>query len=1089
GQIDFKVAGADGPMRLDVLGSALLPVAGAERIDLQIDVLTLALTATRVGNRRVPGETLIAAKNLHWQDGRWVEIDDLAVSVRGANGRQRLIVNGRVDPTRGLMDLRLIAKDVRLRRWLSTMSEVLEMNLPLFPGVDGIISAEVVAKGTFEDPELNLTLGLREGQLDELNGMTALVTSRVAGRSVSAALGVGWHAGGKLEARVDLPVKISLSPFKLEWDEAREMDVQVNAEESDLSVLQSWLAGFGAKAGKTLREGVLAGSARLNARLRGPVSSPFGTIEAGADNLTVGRFANGTFALRATSHSGQSQVVAQLKDAKGQLLDLQTLLPLDSRELLTAPSIFQFVRDRLRAEESELSLKIDRRELRDTPMMVFLPADFELVELAADLKVSGKMVDPDIDGRLSLSAFEYLGLDGGVALTFDTLAQALRVGLVGTARDRPIVEAFAEVPEIGILLTDFAAFSQVLYDPRTHLEFFTAELSAPELWDFSPSIGELATNFFPDGMATIFVRGRGAPKGPVANVAARVRVPRFSATQSGLVDRNLAEQVWLNARLDDTGAQLHLNMQQRSEANAAFQTTVKVPIGSGALVEGTLGDIQALAIDGKIVAEEFRLDGLAAGLRTVLGPSRGNLRGEVALGGTVGAPRLEGSLDAWFRELTVSPVGLHRNELNIVMLFEGDAISIIPVRFDAEPSTRAIALAGKEEVEPAFMEMRFGVEFPSLDPAEITFDGAVEMADFPLFDRDDLRGRMKADIALTGTAARPSIRGRAEVLELLVKPEFGGRTIRPLGLPADVTLVSGAPTPPAVIGIATSPFKTAADINIEVIIPEGTTQALGDLFDISPHGKVVARTVEGELGLYGTVFAPKVGLNLYGRKFLLSEDSRVIFSGDMRSDPALRVTATYDISEVDLSPLGLETGRDSVVRVQVTGDVNNIRLELSSEPPMDEANIISVIVLGTPVESGGATQGDAFRSQVANMVIGIATGGLRRLLTDQLPIDVFELDTEDGDLSRSRLTVGKRLARNLLIRYRANLGAQLDTESVSEVAAEFKVGDFTIIGNYGDIGEFSVEASLRFRARLRQAPERKKRKDKPKPAPEPSAVP
>src|SRR5690606_5560790 len=100
-------------------------------------------------------------------------------------------------------------------------------------------------------------------------------------------------------------------------------------------------------------------------------------------------------------------------------------------------------------------------------------------------------------------------------------------------------------------------------------------------------------------------------------------------------------------------------------------------------------------------------------------------------------------------------------------------------------------------------------------------------------------------------------------------------------------------------------------------------------------------------------------------------------------------TATYDISDVDLSPLGLRSTPDSRIYVDVRGPTDNPELTLRSTPAMDETNIAAIIALGTPV--GANTQATVER-QTANLFIGLATGQLANQLEAELPIDVFELE-------------------------------------------------------------------------------------------------
>ena len=82
---------------------------------------------------------------------------------------------------------------------------------------------------------------------------------------------------------------------------------------------------------------------------------------------------------------------------------------------------------------------------------------------------------------------------------------------------------------------------------------------------------------------------------------------------------------------------------------------------------------------------------------------------------------------------------------------------------------------------------------------------------------------------------------------------------------------------------------------------------------------------------------------MYGQK-LTMERGRVLFSGGPIDDPALDLDVVRDVTEYSVR-----------AGVRVSGSAQAPILELNSEPPQTDANTLSYIILGKPVDALGAS--------------------------------------------------------------------------------------------------------------------------------------
>jgi len=1066
GRVAYDVRFASDDLEGAMLGVVTLPLDRRTRLAVIVDRLRITHLSGDDSEAR-DRHDLILVEQVSWVEGGTIEVGSLQV-IAPAGGRGHVRVQGTIDPLAASLDLKLHAQEVDLARWLPEYLALAGLDPATLPDVGGELNVTGTLSGPFSALEGRLTAGLAGGRLDDLRGLSSLIAVEVRGGRVVGRFGLAWHEGGRLDARVDLPVVLQLAPFGLVWDRDAELSVILSAGDTSLGATQRFLMGLGA--GMQLEGRPVAGRARLDLEIRGQVRAPVIVIDGEAAPLSFGRFAGGRVILKADSRSNRTELsffvdgpelsgpTPETPRQRVRIVDLAVALPFDAAEVLLASAPGALVRERLRDEPSAVRLFIPPTRLGNTPAQAVLDAAMSEVVASVDVHVEGPLQDIRLhNGRLGLRNLGWLGLDGAVTVDLRIEGGDLMTYLVASARGREALRTTATIPDLRGLLEPGVSPDRVLYDPRFAVLLFTDDMTSARLWDLNQGLGEIATTFMPDARTMLHANVRGSPAGPLARVSGRIRNARSAQGRGEQLDRNLADDVRFNVSVEAERTTVSFRATQDGDFNPAVGLNASFDVGTTRLLAGGLPESREITVDGNLYADDFGLDRVSRAFGAVLGPSRGTLRGQLAMTGNLLEPRLAGSLDAYFEELAIGAIGFHRSELTVMLLVDDNRVTLVPLRLEGTPR------AGGE----SWFELALSANIRRLSGSGIDIEGRVAMEDFPLLDTKEMKARVTSALDIRGTAGQPEIRGRLEVLEATIALALGGRRVRPLGLPRDVVIVAGDPRPTRDADVVTG-FRTGAQIDVRVIIPRDKLLIENDLVRIFPWtDDLRAQTVRGELAITGTIHVPRDRLSLYGRDFVLTEDSRVVFSGDMSVDPQLRITALYDISEVDLGALGLEATSDSRIRVAITGNAQDPRLELTSEPSMDEGNIVSIIVIGAPAGPGEAEE-NALRNQVANMVVGLATGTFTRFLTDQLPIDTFQLDARGGDLTQGRLTVGKRLARNLFFRYRRNLGARENLDSANEFAAEYRVGPVTLLGEYGDIGRFSLEASLRFRKEVAQ---------------------
>jgi len=133
-------------------------------------------------------------------------------------------------------------------------------------------------------------------------------------------------------------------------------------------------------------------------------------------------------------------------------------------------------------------------------------------------------------------------------------------------------------------------------------------------------------------------------------------------------------------------------------------------------------------------------------------------------------------------------------------------------------------------------------------------------------------------------------------------------------------------------------------------------------------------------------------------------------------------------------------------RIQVTGTIDALELELSSTPPLEESDVLAMIVFNRPVNELGTGE----RASLAATAGGIATGFIAAPLGESigraLDVDIFEITTttENGELGAGFI-IGQQVGDRAFLKLRQQFG----DENISEFLIEYQIADFLRVRGSG----------------------------------------
>jgi autotransporter translocation and assembly factor TamB len=179
------------------------------------------------------------------------------------------------------------------------------------------------------------------------------------------------------------------------------------------------------------------------------------------------------------------------------------------------------------------------------------------------------------------------------------------------------------------------------------------------------------------------------------------------------------------------------------------------------------------------------------------------------------------------------------------------------------------------------------------------------------------------------------------------------------------------------------------------------------------------------LRLLGTVNTVRGTYDFQGRRFDIARDGTVQFVGLTPIDPRLDITATRLISGV-------------LAKVRIQGSARQPKLTLSSEPPLEEADVLSLIIFNQPANSLGEGEQVSLASRASALATGFVASTLARSIGNALELDIFEVQTTPESGGSPTVTVGEQPGERLFVKFRQAFGAQ----SVSQFIVEYQLTDF-----------------------------------------------
>jgi autotransporter translocation and assembly factor TamB len=408
--------------------------------------------------------------------------------------------------------------------------------------------------------------------------------------------------------------------------------------------------------------------------------------------------------------------------------------------------------------------------------------------------------------------------------------------------------------------------------------------------------------------------------------------------------------------------------------------------------------------------------GLVQGFTTALKDVTGTVQAKLDVKGAVGDPRPDGNVTVQNGAFTVEPTGVNYTDLSGRIDLQPDKVHIEEIRvLDNHKSP---------------MTIHGDLPIQEREGGDVSI--AITADDFKVIDNKMGNLRVNSKLQIAGQLNAPRIEGELGVSTGVVNLD---PILAQVGTSAYATKATEFETRPLdTAGQTTAPAASVFDqlyAFVRVRVPNdlvikasdlrspGTPIGLGSLNVTLGGDLTVHKAPWDQPRIYGDVTTIRGNYDFRGRRFEILRDGRVRFQGTDGINPALDLRTQRTIQAV-------------VANVNVRGTLERPEIALTSAPPLDEADILSLIVFNQPINQLGEGAQISLAQQAQGLALGAAAGQLTQSIGSALGVDTFQLNLAPEDGGTASVTIGQQIGQNLFVSVQQGIGDQAQTNFILE---------------------------------------------------------
>jgi translocation and assembly module TamB len=507
---------------------------------------------------------------------------------------------------------------------------------------------------------------------------------------------------------------------------------------------------------------------------------------------------------------------------------------------------------------------------------------------------------------------------------------------------------------------------------------------------------------------------------------------------------------------DGSFANNRINIDARLQQAPGVELTAKgtVPMsalsGTAAPGNGHVQPASGESIDLRVQSTRIDL-GIIQGFTNQVTKVTGTVQADVAVSGTAADPHLNGYVDFQNGAFAIPEAGTSFSGLTTRIELQPESIRVPRLQL-LDQHGKALTIQGQ-----------LAVHARQAGAVNISIDSD----DFKLFDNELGDVHLETHLRVAGEVRRPRIEGelrtdaaRLEIDKILMLfPSAYSEQALPDVVSAEDTMTSTkgaeqatqaalekgrqvqadkAPAQNAAAPVAapqTGVFSALA-MDVHVVAPDNVVVRGDDIRPGGPSAMAIGsmnatfgadlrlvKAVDGPVTIRGTADTVRGFYEFQGRRFTLQRNGSVEFRGGAQINPDLDVTAERLIPNTGVT-----------ARIHITGTPKAPKLALSSDPPLDEADILSLVVFNRNVNDLGSGEKASLAETAGGIASGFVAQSLGKSIGKALDVDLFEITTADPETGENAggVTLGKQVSDKAFVQFRQQFGNRSFTEFMLE---------------------------------------------------------
>lgn len=637
--------------------------------------------------------------------------------------------------------------------------------------------------------------------------------------------------------------------------------------------------------------------------------------------------------------------------------------------------------------------------------------------LSLDATATGTLLHPDVAGTLSLEQAAHGRVKPFDAdVEFKTTRTNANVKLLVKNAKAQLAKVSAQAEAPLETLTDVDALTGIGFRANGDIGPFTLDdVLAPALEEEQPR-----------GTVQASVEALGTVVDPQVHVRGQLEQVALGKVALGKAN--------LQLDYDDAKSKLAVTLFTTNGGTLRAAGTVSLDLSQPAVMKGLEWRQAPVAL--QVDSQQLDL-GFLSGTLEQLPKVEGRLDAKATLSGTLGLPTFVGELALTKGRVAIAGFGEYR-EVEVKLNGSDEAVTL--EKLYAKSSGGFVNVTGAAHKRG--------------DAWALNVSGTSQ--NFPIIVDDQLKASATLEVQAEGLASAelidiPKLRIPRAVIEL---PEVKSRDLQSLERPDSIILVrAGVPVsnkqrkklerlrdpkvaarkPLVIRAVVDAPqnvWVKGSDLQIELGLSEGFRVEIAE----SP-------------ALFGEVHVKRGRIDVIGRRFDVDNSSTVRVSG-----PATRAYVNIIATH--------KNEREGVtVYATVTGQMPQFSIRLTSNPPLSESDIFTLVATGRRTLKSGGSSSAITAEQALSVVGAFAFSQFKGALQKQVPLDVLSVEAGSNGLIGTRVETGKYLTDQLYLGYQFQYGADPKKgENTNAGKVEYQFLPHWAVETYGgDAGAFGAD--------------------------------